>query len=132
MGHRTETFSDVNRTTELLLPIKTLGAVAHPHVCIAQEEELVVAQSDSRQLWLLRTTSARVDPPPVRLLTNTASSQHLVRQTLPSSNSRNFKEHSTAELTLTEEQKSSSGRGSCYLTCRHVLRHQTGLLVKCE
>lgn len=72
------------------LLVKTLRAVAHPYVCIAQEEELIVGQSDSRQHWFLRTTSAGVDPAPVRLLTNTLSSEGFTMQTLPSSNSLNL------------------------------------------
>lgn len=68
-----------------------LRAVVHPHMCITQEEELVVVQSDSRQPWLLRTTSARVDPPPVRLLTSTVSSEGFMMQAVPSSNSWNLK-----------------------------------------
>lgn len=46
----------------------------HPCICvpymrIAQEEELVVVQSDSRQPRLLHTASALIYPPPVRLHT---------------------------------------------------------------
>lgn len=85
--------------------VKTLRAVAHPYVCIAQEEELVVVQSDSRQLRLLSSTSAGVDPAPVRLLTNTLSSERTSTQTLPSSNSLDLIKHLTAELMLTEERK---------------------------
>lgn len=87
MGHGASTFSRINRTAELPLLIKTLRAAVHPYMRIAQEEELVVVQPDSRQLRLLRTTSARVDPPPVRLLTNTVSSEHCSMQTVPLSNS---------------------------------------------
>ena len=68
---------------------------------VAQEEELVVAESDSRQLRLLRTTSARVDPAPVRLLTNTLSSEHI-----------------SAALMLTRQHKGSSGRGNCYISSK--------------
>lgn len=49
-----------------------------PYMCVAQEEELVVVHPNSRQLWLLRSTSARVDPPPVRLLTNTVFSEYFL------------------------------------------------------
>lgn len=40
-----------------------------PYVGVAQEEQLVVAQSDSRQQRLFDATSALTDPPPVRLQT---------------------------------------------------------------
>lgn len=95
--------------------VKSLRAVAHPYVCIAQEEELVVVQSDSRQLWLLSSTSDGVDPAPVRLLTNTLSSERISAQTLPSSNSLNLIKHLTAELMLTEERKCSSRCRDCYV-----------------
>jgi len=47
-----------------------------PHMCVAEEEQLVVAQWDSGQPRLLHAASAHLHPPPVRLHTHTHTHTH--------------------------------------------------------